>query len=181
MKRASVRRPCTFIRVREFFPCLFFAKNQTLAVRQAPYSPDMAPCDFWLFPKFKRSFKGKLFQTRENIMIATTAELNTIPKEAFSECFQQWRHRREKWSPKEIILRVIRFPALQVNRIFFFPARRSDTFLTGLVYSIGGKFIRKFRCAAVIHYEPLPANRIFKSRQQVRREGWTIMYSICNV
>ena len=22
-------------------------------VRQAPYSPDLAPCDFWLFPKLK--------------------------------------------------------------------------------------------------------------------------------
>ena len=29
-------------------------------------------------------------------MTATTAKLNTIPKEAFSECFQQWRHRWEK-------------------------------------------------------------------------------------
>ena len=29
-------------------------------------------------------------------MAATTAELNTIPKEAFSACFQEWRHRWEK-------------------------------------------------------------------------------------
>ena len=27
-------------------------------------------------------------ETREDIMTATTAKLNTIPKEAFSECFQ---------------------------------------------------------------------------------------------
>jgi hypothetical protein len=33
---------------------------------------------------------------REDIMTATTAELNIIAKEAFSECFQQWRHRWEK-------------------------------------------------------------------------------------
>ena len=71
----------------------FFAKNQTSVVRQATYSPDMAPCDFWLFPKHKRSLKGKRMQTREDIMTATTAELNTIPKEAFLEGFQQWRHR----------------------------------------------------------------------------------------
>ena len=49
----------------------------------APYSPDMAPCDFWLFPKLKRPLKGKRFQTREDIMTAMTAELNTILKEAF--------------------------------------------------------------------------------------------------
>jgi hypothetical protein len=35
-------------------------KTQTPVSRQAPYSPDMASCDFWLFPK--RQLKGKLFQ-----------------------------------------------------------------------------------------------------------------------
>ena len=75
---------------------LFLVKNQTPVVCQTPYSPDMAPCDFWLFPKLKRPLKGKWFQTREDIMTAMTAELNTIPKEAFSECFQQWCHRWEK-------------------------------------------------------------------------------------
>ena len=66
----------------------FLAKNQTPVVCQAPYSLDMAPCNFWLFPKLKR--KGKGFQTREDIMTATV-ELNTIQKEAFLECFQQWQ------------------------------------------------------------------------------------------
>ena len=26
-----------------------------------PYSPDLAPCDFWLFPKIKGAIAGKLF------------------------------------------------------------------------------------------------------------------------
>ena len=30
----------------------FLAKNNTALVQQLPYSPDLAPCDFWLFPKF---------------------------------------------------------------------------------------------------------------------------------
>jgi len=72
------------------------AKNQTPVLQQAPYSPDMAPCDFWLFRKLKRPLKGTRFQTRDDIMAATTAELNSIPEEAFSACFQQWRHRWEK-------------------------------------------------------------------------------------
>ena len=74
----------------------FLAKNQTPVLQQAPYSPDMAPCDFWLFRKLKKPLKGTRFQTRQEIMAATTAELNSIPKEAFSACFQQWRHRWEK-------------------------------------------------------------------------------------
>ena len=28
----------------------FLAKNSMPLIRQAPYSPDLAPCDFWLFP-----------------------------------------------------------------------------------------------------------------------------------
>jgi hypothetical protein len=24
-----------------------------------PYSPDLAPCDFWAFPTIKREFRGK--------------------------------------------------------------------------------------------------------------------------
>jgi hypothetical protein len=40
--------------------------------------------------------KGTQFQT-EDIKAAKTAELNSIPKEAFSAWFQQWRHRWEKY------------------------------------------------------------------------------------
>ena len=31
----------------------FLAKNGMPLVQQAPYSPDLAPCDFWLFPTLK--------------------------------------------------------------------------------------------------------------------------------
>jgi len=31
----------------------FLAKHNIPVVRQAPYSLDMAPCDFWLFPQLK--------------------------------------------------------------------------------------------------------------------------------
>src|SRR5215469_2121310 len=46
----------------------FLAKHGIPAVRQPPYSPDMAPCDFWLFSKLKTALKGSRFETREEIM-----------------------------------------------------------------------------------------------------------------
>jgi transposase len=61
----------------------FLAKHSITVVRQAPYSPDMAPCDFWLFPKLKIPMKGARFQSREDIMRNAMAQLNTIPKDAF--------------------------------------------------------------------------------------------------
>jgi transposase len=42
------------------------AKHGIPLVRQAPYSPDMAPCDFWLFLKLKRPLKGSRFDSRED-------------------------------------------------------------------------------------------------------------------
>ena len=34
---------------------LFLTKYGIFQVRQAPYSPDLAPCDFWIFPKIKKA------------------------------------------------------------------------------------------------------------------------------
>jgi hypothetical protein len=36
----------------------FLAKHNIIVVRQALYSPNMSPCDFWLFRTWKRSGKG---------------------------------------------------------------------------------------------------------------------------
>ncbi|PNF20111.1 hypothetical protein B7P43_G04786 [Cryptotermes secundus] len=61
-------------------------------VRQAPYSPDMANCDFWLFPKLKTQLKGRRFDSRKDIKQNATAQLHAIPKEAFQNCFQRWKN-----------------------------------------------------------------------------------------
>ena len=58
----------------------FLAKNSMPLVRQAPYSPDLAPCDFWLFPKLKTILKGRRFQSREDIMKKLMEELGSIPE-----------------------------------------------------------------------------------------------------
>ena len=69
----------------------FLAKHNIPLVRQAPYSPDMALCDFWLFPKLKIPLKGKRFESREDITRNATDLMNMIPQEAFQKCFQQWQ------------------------------------------------------------------------------------------
>jgi len=40
-----------------------------------PYSPDVATCDFYLFPKLKSKLKGHHFGTMENIQKIVTDEL----------------------------------------------------------------------------------------------------------
>lgn len=46
-----------------------------------PYSPDIASCDFWLFPKLKHQLKGKRFD--EEIKQNTTRKLLAITKNDF--------------------------------------------------------------------------------------------------
>jgi hypothetical protein len=45
-----------------------------------PYSPDLDPCDFFLFPKLKRRMKGRSFDTIEEIQEESQLVLDTIPK-----------------------------------------------------------------------------------------------------
>jgi hypothetical protein len=58
----------------------FLAKHGIPVVRQAPYSPHMAPYDFWLFPKLKRPLEGSRFDSREDIMRNATKERRSLPE-----------------------------------------------------------------------------------------------------
>ncbi|GFW07526.1 histone-lysine n-methyltransferase setmar-like protein [Trichonephila clavipes] len=39
----------------------YLSKHSIAQLRQPPYSPDIAPCDFWLFPRLKMPLKGHRF------------------------------------------------------------------------------------------------------------------------
>ncbi|UYV60494.1 hypothetical protein LAZ67_1001322 [Cordylochernes scorpioides] len=54
------------------------AKNNTLMMPQPPYSPELAPCDFFLFPKLKRPMKGRRYATLDEIKTASKEELKKI-------------------------------------------------------------------------------------------------------
>nr|CAH7715655.1 unnamed protein product [Callosobruchus chinensis] len=41
-------------------------ENNAVMMPQPPYLPDLAPCDFSLFPKLKRSMKGRRNATTED-------------------------------------------------------------------------------------------------------------------
>jgi histone-lysine N-methyltransferase SETMAR len=60
----------------------FLAEKNIPVITQPPYSPDLAPSDFWLFPTLKMGLKGTRFATMEDIKSNVTAELRKIPKEA---------------------------------------------------------------------------------------------------
>ena len=53
-------------------------KHQITQVIQSPYSQDLVPCNFWLFPKLKSPLKGKRFQTIDEIQENTLGQLMAI-------------------------------------------------------------------------------------------------------
>ena len=65
-------------------------QNLTNIIEQPPYSPDMAPADFFLLPKFKLPLRGTCFQSIEDIKGNSRRELKTIPENAFKKCFDDW-------------------------------------------------------------------------------------------
>lgn len=71
----------------------FLADKNIAVLEHAPYSPDLAPCDFYLFPKIKSALKGTRFASMEEVKQKTTELLKSLTKEDFQHCFQQWKKR----------------------------------------------------------------------------------------
>ena len=61
-------------------------------VPQAPYSPDLAPCDFCLFPKLT----GCRYETFEEMKEAVTKVTDTLTQEDFDGAFQKLLERYNK-------------------------------------------------------------------------------------
>jgi len=57
------------------------------------YLPDLAPIDFFLFPKIKEMLKGRHFDDIDDIWINTKSALKDIPKNQFQNCFEGWSRR----------------------------------------------------------------------------------------
>jgi hypothetical protein len=71
----------------------FLAAKNMAVVPHPPNSPDLATCDFFLFPRMKSKLKGRRFQDVTEIQEQSLTVLNAIPKSQFQRCFQQWQKR----------------------------------------------------------------------------------------
>ena len=62
-------------------------------VPHPPYSPDLAPCDFWLFSKLKEKLRGCRYEKIEEMKEAVTKVIGTLTQEDFNEAFQKLMER----------------------------------------------------------------------------------------
>uniref|UniRef100_A0A3Q1ERN1 Mos1 transposase HTH domain-containing protein n=1 Tax=Acanthochromis polyacanthus TaxID=80966 RepID=A0A3Q1ERN1_9TELE len=73
-----------------------FANTNTIIIPHPPYSPDLAPCDFFLFPKMKLKLKCYHCETVEEIQNASQLVLDTLKQRDFQRAFQTWQERWER-------------------------------------------------------------------------------------
>jgi [histone H3]-lysine36 N-dimethyltransferase SETMAR len=65
----------------------FLAKRGVAVLPHPPYSPDLAPADYFLFPKIKAALKGKRFVDVLSIKSDVTGQLKAVPDQAFERSF----------------------------------------------------------------------------------------------
>ncbi|GFV50045.1 protein GVQW3 [Trichonephila clavipes] len=79
----------------------FLDKHSIPVLKHPPYSPDLAPCDFHLFPKVKSALKGTRFESVEAVKEKAARVLKELTKDDFQHCFQQWKIRMERCRDRE--------------------------------------------------------------------------------
>jgi histone-lysine N-methyltransferase SETMAR len=68
----------------------FLAGKNITVLFYPPYSPDLAPCNFFLFPKIKSVLKGIYFVSIEEVKAKTIELLNSLTENDLHHCFEQW-------------------------------------------------------------------------------------------
>ncbi|GFS89484.1 protein GVQW3 [Trichonephila clavipes] len=74
----------------------FLASKNIPVAPQPPYSPDLNPCDFFLFPKLKNHLKGHHFGTLENIQTACNRPAEGYSNIEFHQCYGEWKKRLQR-------------------------------------------------------------------------------------
>ena len=61
------------------------------------YSPDVAPYDFWLFPRLKEKLRGCRYERIEEMKEAVTEVIDTFTQEDFHGAFQKLLERYNRY------------------------------------------------------------------------------------
>ena len=59
----------------------FLAPEKVKVLNHPPYSPDLSPCDFFLFPRLKKMLSGNKYMSRSSLGSAIYQCFQQIPKE----------------------------------------------------------------------------------------------------
>jgi hypothetical protein len=68
----------------------FVTNSNMVVILHPPYSLDLAPCDFALFPKLKMQLKGRRLKVSD-IQKELQAVFDSIKKNYFHGAFEAWK------------------------------------------------------------------------------------------
>ena len=89
-------------------------KHQITQVTQPPYSPDLAPCGFYLFPKLKSPLKGKRFKTIIEIQENTMGQMMVTGRTV-------WGSKVPNLKATEVSLSMFLISCVFFNKCLYFP------------------------------------------------------------
>ena len=67
----------------------FLAYEKVKVLNHPPYSPDLSPCDFFLFPRRKKMLSGNKYTSRSSPGSAIYQRLQQITKEDYLSAFRE--------------------------------------------------------------------------------------------
>jgi hypothetical protein len=70
-----------------------FAHLKLDRIPHPPYSPDLSPCDFWLFGMLKQKIKDRVFQIVEEMMTAVHRVWDELTLDDLQTIFFNWIER----------------------------------------------------------------------------------------
>ena len=68
----------------------FLASEKMEVLNHPPNSPDLSPCNFFLFPRLKKMLSGNKYTSRSSLGSAIYKCLQQIPKEDYLFAFGDW-------------------------------------------------------------------------------------------
>ena len=74
----------------------FLASEKVKVLNHPPYSPDLSPCDFFLFPRLKKLLSGNKYTSRSSLGSVIYQCLQQILKEDYLSAFCDWVKRLQK-------------------------------------------------------------------------------------
>ncbi|XP_052814036.1 histone-lysine N-methyltransferase SETMAR-like [Mya arenaria] len=82
-------------------------------LQHPPYSPDLAPMDFCVFPRLKADLRGRRFKSEDEMKFAVRSAIRSYEKEWYADIFEKWVDRHRKCMPvaeaMEVFPRTITF------------------------------------------------------------------------
>ena len=68
----------------------FLASEKVKVLNHPSYSPDLSPCDFFLFTSLKKMRSGNKYTSRSSLGSAIYQCLQQIPKEDYLSAYRDW-------------------------------------------------------------------------------------------